>query len=180
MLSERGFKAEEAWFGRVRLARYAIPPPGPVVRHPVGAAFEHGLALVEFSLRPDLADGALEVSPGQAVYLTLIWQPGQPVDRGYHVFAHIVGPMNPATGLPVWAQHDGVPGNQETPTTGWAVGRSIRDGHVMWVDAAAPPGDYLLEVGMYDPDTGTRLGVMWPDGTRSDHVILARVRVVAP
>ena len=56
----------------------------------------------------------------------------------------------------------------------------IVDRHVMWVDGAAPPGEYALEVGMYDPGTGTRLAAMARDGTLANHITLARVRVAAP
>ncbi len=78
----------------------------------------------------------------------------------------------------VLAQHDGVPGNQERPTTAWATGEQVRDGHVLWLDAAAPPGDYVLEVGLYDPGTGTRLGVTQSDGTQADNVVLLYVTVL--
>ena len=111
--------------------------------------------------------------------LTPMPRASQALDLAYNVFSHIIGPFNPATGNPVWAQHDGVPANQERPTTSWAVGERIRDRHVMWVDAGAAPGEYLLEVGVYDPGSGVRLNVVGPAAPPSDHVILARVRVVA-
>lgn len=180
LISAAAFKVDEQWFGHIRVTRYDVPPPGIPVAHPVGAMLGD-ITLNEFTVQPDLRDGTWTVPPGQAIYLTLTWQTGNLLDRGYQVFTHIIGPYNPRTGGPVWAQHDGVPGNQERPTTGWAVGVPVADRHVLWVDAAAPPGDgYLLEVGMYDPETGVRLQVVLPDGTVSDRLILAGVSVGAP
>jgi 4-amino-4-deoxy-L-arabinose transferase-like glycosyltransferase len=179
-LSARAFKVQEAWFGRIRLAHYVIPSPTMLLPHPVNVFFEHGLSLTEFTIQPELKDGVLYVEPGQAVFLTLAWEVDQIPDLAYHVFTHIVGPFNPASGNPVWAQHDGVPVNQEYPTTGWKVGEIVRDAHVMWVDPVAQPGDYMLEVGMYEPGTGERLSVIGPDGTQVDRVVLAHVQVAEP
>jgi hypothetical protein len=180
LLSAGAFKADEAWFGRVRLTRYGVPPKSTTTPHPVGAEFSRGVVLDEFTIQPELQDGKMTLKPGQAVYLVLNWQSNQTLDRGYHVFSHIIGSVNPATGNPVWAQHDGVPVNQERPTTSWVQGEHIRDGHIMWLDAGAPPGQYVLEVGMYDPGTGERLQVLQHDGTTTDHVVLAQIRVATP
>ncbi len=180
-LSAAAFKVEEAWFGQVRLARYVIAPQGAAARHFVNVAFERGVALSEFVIQAaESDDGVLVVRPGQALYLNLIWQASQTLDIAYNVFSHIIGPINPATGNPVWAQHDGVPGNQERPPTSWAAGEKVLDRRVMWVNAAAPPGDYALEVGLYDPGTGARLRVVQPDGALADSAILMRVRVIEP
>ncbi len=182
-ISAAAFKVSEAWFGHIRLACYAVPPPGDLSVCPVDAGLGGDSAapalvrLTHFSLQPVPDDGVLTVQPGQPVYLTLTWQAEAPLTASYAVFTQIIGPYNPRTGGPVWAQHDGVPGNQERPTVGWG-GEAIRDPHVLWLDAAAPSGDgYQLVVGLYDPGSSERLAVRLPDGTLTDQVVLARVQV---
>ena len=186
VLSGRSFKVGEAWFGHIRLAHYVTAPPGKPMIHPLDWVLGRQLPstpelrLIGFAVQPDPGGDVIVVEPGQAVYLTLIWRGERALDRPYHVFSHVIGPLNPATGNPVWAQHDGVPGNQDRPTTTWGAGERIVDRHVMWVDDAAPAGEYALEVGMYEPGTGARLAAMARDSSLTDHITLARVRVVAP
>lgn len=185
-LSARSFKVGEAWFGHIRLAHYVVPPAGTPAWQTVDASFQGAgadpaeIRLNGFAIQPELHEGRLAVAPGQAIYLTLDWLPVQPIKGAYHVFAQVVGPFNPARGNPLWAQHDGVPANQEQPTPGWTVGEHVTDRHVLWLDADAPPGVYLLQVGMYDPETGERLAVIGPDGSLSDAFVLATVDVTAP
>lgn len=48
------------------------------------------------------------------------------------------------------------------------------------IPPATPPGEYLIEVGMYNPEDGLRLPVVEGGEAVGDHVILQRVRVVRP
>ena len=76
------------------------------------------------------------------------------------VFAHLVGDPN-WVGDPVWAGNDG------PPSTGWHSGHDldaspsleIFDRHVLELKPDAPPGEYLIEVGIYDALAGERLEV---------------------
>jgi len=75
------------------------------------------------------------------------------------VFAHVLDNQNQ-----VVAQHDGVPAQGQRPTSTWSPGEYVEDIHV--VDLPAAGGPWQLEVGLYDPTTGKRLG---------DHLPLASV-----
>jgi len=46
------------------------------------------------------------------------------------------------------------------------------------VHADAPPGEHVIEVGMYDPATVQRLPVLDAVGGAGDRVLLGRVQVV--
>ncbi|MCJ7620479.1 MAG: hypothetical protein MUP64_09715, partial [Anaerolineae bacterium] len=45
----------------------------------------------------------------------------------------------------------------ERPTSAWELGEIIEDTHVMTIDVEGPREGYVVEVGLYDPNTGTRL-----------------------
>ncbi|MCB0014662.1 MAG: hypothetical protein KDE34_22260, partial [Anaerolineales bacterium] len=45
------------------------------------------------------------------------------------------------------------------PTSGWEVGRPIRDPHLVTLPTSAPPGEYNLFTGLYDLETLERLDV---------------------
>lgn len=174
-VSRLGIKVDEAWFGHVRLTRYALPPPGASPVQPIEAAWENGIQLRGYALAPP----AQVIRPGDSLYLTLYWQANGPVAVSYTVFTHIVGSrLNPKNGTPVWAGHDMIPGNGERPTTSWQLSEMIRDPHVLTLDPNAPPGEYILEVGLYDLASGQRLRLRQPEsGLSEDRLILVTLLV---
>ncbi len=97
--------------------------------------------------------------PGDDLPLTLYWQAGGPTDVSYTVFVHLVGPDGQNHG-----QTDHVPSAGTAPTTSWAPTQVIVDEVRLAVDADAPPGDYRIAVGMYDPSSGGRLPITDPAG----------------
>ena len=187
-ISRQTYKVGETWYGQIRLAQYVYPPPeegtyqASELAWLAGAPSEAALRLRGYSVCPALDGGAVATTlmPGQAIYLELAWEAEQKLDRSYSITVQVIGPLNPRTGNPVWAQHDGVPVNQEYPTTGWQPGERVLDRHVMWLDPAAPPGEYALQVGIYDPGTGERLPVRGPDSSIADHAVLATLQVRVP
>lgn len=185
-ISGQTYKVGERWYGQMRLARYVFAPSDEGTYQASDQVWMTGtpaaptLRLHAFAVHPAAEGGEIAVAPGQAIYLTLAWEAERKMERAYHVTAQVIGPLSPRTGNPVWAQHDGVPVNQEYPTTGWTPGERVLDKHVMWLDPETLPGQYVLQVGVYDPGTGQRLDVLQPDGSLVDHVVLATVRVGAP
>ncbi len=63
------------------------------------------------------------------------------------------------------------------PTMLWVVGEIVVDDYEIRVDTGAPPGSYMIEVGMYDPETMARLPVSDPGGTSGDRVLLGRITI---
>ncbi|MDP2728455.1 MAG: glycosyltransferase family 39 protein [Dehalococcoidia bacterium] len=118
----------------------------PLISHPLRAELEGKLALLGYDLEGELR-------PGSAFKLTLYWQALAPVDESYTVFAHLLDGQNR-----IWAQHDGVPAG-DSPTSGWREGEVVTDRHVLTIRADASPGEYALEVGMYDARSGRRVAV---------------------
>jgi hypothetical protein len=95
--------------------------------------------------------GYQETISGGKLRLSLYWQPLAHMPGDLHVFAHLLDGHNQ-----VVAQHDGVPGQGQRPTRAWSPGEYVEDVH----EVTVPPtgGPWQVEVGMYDPATGQRLG----------------------
>lgn len=74
---------------------------------------------------------------------------------------------------------DSVPLRGEATTTSWVAGEIISDQYDIVVDPEAPPGNYVIEIGMYDPSTGQRLPV-FANGQREegDRLLLEEVKVL--
>ncbi len=99
----------------------------------------------------------MEAEPGGELPLTLHWQAdanADPTDRSYTLFVHLLGPDGVVQG-----QVDRVPGGGAWQTSSWAPGQVIVDRIDLPVPAEAPPGEYTMAVGFYDPQYGGRLSV---------------------
>lgn len=144
-------------------------PPSPQYTLPEGSL--GGLvSLVGYGL------SANSVRPGDSFKVVLYWQALAPIDKSYTVFAHLLD-----SGNQVRAQKDSVPVGGARPTTGWVPGEFIIDEYELVVEADAPPGEYILEVGMYDASTGERLLALDTEGRVLDNrlVLPTKIQVVA-
>ena len=65
----------------------------------------------------------------------------------------------------VYGQHDAPPGFGTLATNQWSGGDLIRDSHRLVVADSAPPGQYTLIAGLYDPTTGERVLLAGSDDT---------------
>ena len=134
---------------------FAVEPntePTIQPQSPVSADFQGQIQL----LGSDLS--AAEIGAGETLTVTLYWQPqtASPM-RDYTVFVHMLGPVNPASGTPVWVGHDSPPLGNSYPTSRWQQGEVIVDRHELTLPAEMPAGIYPLEVGLYDPKAGERV-----------------------
>jgi 4-amino-4-deoxy-L-arabinose transferase-like glycosyltransferase len=120
--------------------------------------------------------GAARVSPGGTMAVDLMWDVNNenapiPVPAP-HVFIHLVGPPHPESGDPVWAGQDGLPSSGP-----WRKGE-VFDRHVLTLDPAAPPGEYQIEVGLYNPETGERYPVTGEDAGGANRRVVVGTMIV--
>jgi len=173
----------------VGLSHYNLPngEPGPLLvtaiastqtePRAVQAVFAEQILLQGFFVASPQPDTALTMAPGQAICLVLVWQSTGSLPADYTVFVHLVGPENPATGSPLWAQHDSPPVEGRRPTSGWQPGEVIQDMHVLFIPADAPADRYRLEAGLYESATGQRLPVTTVNGDVPDQITLTEIEV---
>jgi hypothetical protein len=139
------------------------------------------LPTIEHAVRADLGDQvefhgysleSARVEPGGLLRLTLYWRARQRTTVSYTVFTH---PLGKDGGI--WGQRDNIPVKGTYPTTGWMEGEVITDEYDIAVKSDAPPGEYQIEVGMYDAATGQRLPVFDEGGTRlpGDRILLDQI-----
>ena len=111
--------------------------------------------------------------PGGTLRLTLYWRALADGERNYRVFTHLLDAESK-----IWGQKDGEPRSWTHPTPAWLKGEVVEDVYELEVQPDAPPGQYEVEVGMYDPQTGERLRVSGADGEdRGDRIVLRKVEV---
>jgi 4-amino-4-deoxy-L-arabinose transferase-like glycosyltransferase len=133
------------------------------------ANFEDLVALIGADLAPS------PVAPGGVIRVLLYWQALAEMDVQYSVFVHLLDVEGQ-----VIAGHDGEPAFGARPTTGWVPGEYVADAHDLLVPAGLAPGEYIVEVGMYDAGVPgmPRLSILGDEGqAQVDRVIFGPVPV---
>lgn len=105
---------------------------------------------------------------GRRIGVYLSWRTEAKLDASFKVFVHLLD----STGRLV-AQHDGIPAVWTYPTNQWEPGKAIVDFHQIPVDPSVPPGEYTLQAGLYDEDSGIRLKRV--DTSGSDAIVLTKI-----
>jgi 4-amino-4-deoxy-L-arabinose transferase-like glycosyltransferase len=140
----------------------------PEIDYPMEVMVGENIRLLGY----DLEDR--EVSAGGVLWLSLYWQAVGEMETSYTVFTHLLDGNNQT-----WAQKDSVPGGGSLPTTSWIEGEVVTDIYDLVVDANAPGGEYVLEIGMYDAVTGERLPIYDSKGkSLGDRVLLHTINVL--
>jgi 4-amino-4-deoxy-L-arabinose transferase-like glycosyltransferase len=151
-LLNRGYNFELGVVEVEGRAHQTEPPPS--VQYPVSVRLGDGIQLLGYSLDEQ------EVVAGGTVGLTLYWQALSETDTSYTVFNHLIDGENR-----IWGQKDAMPGAGTLPTSSWISGEYVVDEYQIQVQTDAPPGQYIIETGMYDLTTMTRLPIVNEKGT---------------
>jgi hypothetical protein len=119
----------------------------------------------------------LVVKPGQSIQVWLRWLAEQQIDESYTVFVHLINGGNQ-----LFAQQDYTPLGGAFPTQlwipKWVAGQLVNDPYTIALPGDLPPGEYLIEAGMYGLTSGRRATIIGQDGSLAgDRVILFKVRV---
>lgn len=101
---------------------------------------------------------------GGDITVWLYWHPMVQTDADLKIFVHLIGETNPTTGSPLWAQDDQMPQDGRVTTRNWEIDTVYRDVYVL-PTSGIPARTYTLQVGFYDPLTGTRIPVGEGDST---------------
>lgn len=165
-LDEHTYKAGEKWYGRVRLATYAVPMQvADAPDRKLDARLGDRIWLDGYSLLTPSA------APGDIVQLALFWHADARIADRYKVFVHIVG-----TDGQIAAQTDREPGGDLDPTTIWKPGEPVVDRYGVAIPIDTAPGTYHLMVGMY-AFNGDRLRIAEEGKDVGDAFVLAEVSI---
>ncbi|MEM7332599.1 MAG: glycosyltransferase family 39 protein, partial [Chloroflexota bacterium] len=123
------------------------------------ANFNNQISLIGLDREPTVVDNTIQFG--------LIWQSERRVDINYTVFVHLLDENNE-----IVEQSDGQPTEGIYPTAAWAPNEQILDRR-HWV-TSAPSGNYRLQIGLYDLQTGVRLPVTG-EGALGDRVIISQI-----
>ncbi|MFN8453624.1 MAG: glycosyltransferase family 39 protein [Anaerolineae bacterium] len=121
----------------IRPTERIFTPPASV-DIPLQADFSGYTTLLGADCRPS----GCQVSPGQAVTLTLYWRAETRFETNYTIFTHV---LNSTEEVVVNADH-----TPPKPTQGWVPGEIVSDSVTLTLPADLPPGNYPIEIGLYN------------------------------
>ncbi len=129
--------------------------------------------------RRGLWEEPLRLAPGESFHVILTWRALARPRTSYTVFIHLID----ASGRP-WLGHDYTPLGGAFPSylwfPKWLEGQQVQDPYRLVVPPGTPPGEYWLEVGMYEMGSVRRIPQLNQDGTMTgDRLVLGPV-VVTP
>jgi len=151
-----------AWIGAVLLLFVAVKnrvidphdnwlrytsPPGQAwpAENKLSANFGDQIQLLGYDLPKQ------HVRSGETFPLILYWRALRPLEVNYQSFVHVARPLHI-----LWGQEDHLnPGG--LPTERWPVDKYVWDEYEIKVLPGTPPGEYLLNVGLYSMKGGYRL-----------------------
>ncbi|MFN8473159.1 MAG: glycosyltransferase family 39 protein [Anaerolineae bacterium] len=154
---------------------YHVPPGAQINVNPevkVDANWAGKIRLLGYDL------DAPNYDPGQEIDMNVYFEALDEMEANYTVFVHLLGPKNPATGDPMWAQSDSEPCERLVPTSTWHKGEIIQHRVRLPIPKDAPTADYRFEVGFYELETLERLPVVSAsEGAKDNAVGLGNVAI---
>jgi len=160
-LKENGYEVSENWMENMIFDYFLTPSElrtKPLV-DPV--RFDGHFELTGYGL------SRASVTRGGALAVALQWRALESMPVDYKFFLVLLGPDGA-----VYALHDGMPLNWLWPTSRWQPGEVVDDRWGLQVQFDAPPGNYWLYLGAYDPATGARIPVLAPKRDVRDNALL--------
>ena len=167
-LAEHAYKADDRWYGDVRLSTYATAALVETPEEDLDVSFGASIALRGYAL------GAVRVGAGEILPVTLFWEALEPMDEMYKVTVQ----LHDANGG-LLGQKDSVPVDGLRPTTTWDPGTRIIDRYGVRIPDNAPSGKADVVTAVYDATDGERLPVRRDGDSVGDAVTLGEIVVQA-
>ncbi|MBI2865693.1 MAG: glycosyltransferase family 39 protein [Chloroflexi bacterium] len=155
-LDNHAFKMENRWMKTARYVLYSTSAGLPRSVRQLGQEFESGVELTSYSLTSD------QLAPGDAVQLSLQWKSLRDGSQDFKVSVRLTDEEGHIVN-----QFDRRPADDKRSTLSWVAGESMTDNLGIMIPAGSPPGQYGLELGLYNIATGQPLRSVAREGQRS-------------
>jgi len=167
-LAQNAFALGEEKFGQMRVLTYRAGTPAKSANFAEPLELDNGIQLLGYHLN----DAPIEAGRG-ILLLQLDAQAIVPIAADYTLSVRLTD----ARGEIVWAQADGQPSNGTQPTTTWQPGEIVHDHRTLTIPVGTPPGDYTVQVIVYDAQTGRIANVIAPESRRGRTVALGNISI---
>ncbi len=151
------------------LYRHSSPGEALVAQQSVKVSFDGQIELLGYDLPKR------SIRSGQTLSVVLYWRAQTSLEHNYQSFVHLANPLHV-----LWGQKDHLnPG--ELPTQRWPTDRYVWDEYKLRVLPGTPPGDYMVNVGLYSMWDGYRLQRYDEQGqVAGDSLVIGSITVKRP
>ena len=146
-----------------------IPLPDPVVDTPPSSVTRTDVQFGDLASLEGYEIRTAKPKPGDELAVDLYWRAQEPTDTNYTVFFQVVGPDGR-----IYAQQDSPPGQGTLRTDWWQSGMLVPDTYRVVIAPDAPPDDYAIHIGFYNPVDGQRINLI--DGGGDFYAIPFQIR----
>ena len=167
-LAQNAYPLGEQTYGRMRVLSYraGMPSRGETFTTPIG--FDNGMQLLGYHLN----DAPIESGRG-IVMVQLDWQAAQEIADDYAISVRATH----SGGDVIWARADAQPSSGTQPTSAWQSGQIVRDHHALTIPSGTPPGDYGIQVMVYESKRERAANIVAPENRRGQTVALGNITV---
>jgi hypothetical protein len=170
-LAQNAFPIGEQKFGLMRVISYRAGDPGRGASFATPALFNNGIALLGYRLN----NAPLESGRGVAT-VQLDWNAIRDIASDFTVSVRLTDPR----GETIWTQEDRQPASGTRPTSEWRANHIVLDRHALAIPAGTPPGEYAIQVVMYDAKSGVAANIVAPENLRGQALALDKIDVIKP
>ena len=136
-----------------------IPVPDPVLDAPPPSSTRADAQFGDLARLEGYEVHTANPRPGDELAVDLYWRALEPTAVSYTIFFQVVGPDGR-----IYAQQDSPPGQGTLRTNWWQSGTLIPDAYHVVIAPDAPPGDYAIHIGFYNPVDGQRVDLAGVNG----------------
>lgn len=167
-LAQHAFPLGEQTYGKMRVIAYraGAPARGETFASPI--EFENGMQLLGYHIESTTLDGERGI-----VLVQLDWRAARTIAENYLVSVQVTN----TRGDVEWARADAAPSNGAQPTSTWQPGQSIADHRVVMLPMGTPPGDYAIQIRVYEATSARVARIVAPENRQGHTLRLGEIVV---
>jgi hypothetical protein len=159
--------SDKQYIGPLKFSPGALPATELQAAEKTDAILGKSISLQGCAFKPQ------SIHPGDTLLVSCYWQSVAPVKQDYTAFVHLLDSSGN-----IHAQLDAMPRGGAYPTSAWEAGEIVRDDYALALPRDLAPGQYHIEIGMYEQPSLNRLQVTRADGSGvGDHVNMTGVTI---
>lgn len=141
-ISEEGQRSGMLILQEITVQKSDSPPSIDAlgIEKPMHVEFDNGMTFLGYTLERE------HLLPGDFFRVALFWEAAHELDANYTVALRLSDNGGQAV-----LRHRSDPSAGRYPTCVWEEGEVVRDNHGLWIRKDFPPGEYVLQLALFDP-----------------------------
>lgn len=170
-LDRNAYPVDEIDYGQMRVLAFRAGDPARAEKFSPPILFDNGIELLGYRLN----DAPIEAGRGAAT-IELDWQALRKISDDFTISVRITN----LSGETTFSQADVQPIAGFAPTSAWEPGQIMMDRHGLAIPPGAPPGEYAIQIVMYQFVDDRVALITAPENLRGSFLMLGKISIVPP